>query len=311
MIKKRHFIMVMSILFVGLVVGSFLDLQINQAIYSKNNGFGIFMAAFGTIPSYAGLAFLAGGLLGATLKRKDLHIALRIGCYIAAVIGYGIAVYLGSKDAPSPNGFNDEKFRIPCLLISAVLFAGVAYLGFRACFKDDRKELWSLTLVMIFIFAVGLIPVSYVIKLFIHRPRFRYVVNGGEIEFKNWWQSYSEYKDYLATNPVIDGVTITKEEFKSFPSGHSGSAAVLMMFLPYFSAFYNKLKGKEVILFYVGFAWALLMMFSRMLVGAHYLSDTCIGALILMAVYFITHVFAHSKGWIFKEQASQQEVAIE
>ena len=311
MVKKRHFIIVMSILFVGLVIGSFLDLQINQGLFSKNNGFGIFMAAFGTLPSYAGLAFLAGGLFGSTLKRKDLHVAIRVTCYIAAVIAYGVSVYLGSKDAPSPNGFNDEKFRIPFLLASAVVFAGVAYLGFRACFKKDKKELWALTIVMIFIYAVGLIPVSYVIKLFIHRPRFRYLVNSGEISFHNWWESYKAYKDYLATNPMIDGIEITKEEFKSFPSGHSGAAAILMMFLPYMSAFYNKLKGKEVIMFYIGFAWALVMMFSRMLVGAHYLSDTCMGALILMAIYFITHVFAHSKGWIFKEQIEKQEAVLE
>ena len=311
MVKKRHFIIVISILLVGLIVGSFLDLQINQAIYSKGNMFGIIMAAFGTVPCYAGLAFLGGGLFGATLKRKDLHPAIRFSCYVLAVVAYGVSIYLGSKDVPSANAFNNESLRLPGIIISAVLFAGVAYLGFRACFKEDRKELWALTLVMIVIFTVGLLPVSYVIKLFIHRPRFRYVVYSGEIPFHNWWESYKAYKDYLATNPVYEGINITKEEFKSFPSGHSGSAAILMMFLPYFSSFYPKLKGKETLLFYIGFAFTLLMMFSRMLVGAHYLTDTCMGALLLMAVYFIVHVFAHSKGWIFNEEQPKQEATIE
>lgn len=306
MVKKRHFIIVMGILLVGLIVGSFLDLQINQAIYSKGNMFGIIMAAFGTIPTYAGLAFLGGGLFGATLKRKDLPTFLKVISYVLAVAAYGISIYLGSKDIPSANGFNNESLRLPSMIASAFVFAGVAYLGFRACFKDNKKELWALTLVMIVIFAAGLIPVSFLIKLFIHRPRFRYVVYSGEIEFHNWWDSFKGYKDYLATNPVIDGINITSEEFKSFPSGHSGSAAVAMMFLPYFSAFYNKLKGKEVLLFYIGFAWTLLMMFSRMLVGAHYLSDTCMGALLLMLVYFVVHVFAHSKGWIFKKEETNQ-----
>ena len=60
-----------------------------------------------------------------------------------------------------------------------MIFAGIAYLGFRVCFKQDKKELWALSLVMIFVFAIGLVPVSYFIKMFIHRPRFRYVVNSG------------------------------------------------------------------------------------------------------------------------------------
>ena len=63
MIKKRHFLIVMGILLIGLIVGSFLDLQINQAIFSDRNGFGIAMAAFGTLPCYGGLAFLGGALL--------------------------------------------------------------------------------------------------------------------------------------------------------------------------------------------------------------------------------------------------------
>ena len=306
MVKKRHFIIVIAILFAGLVVGSFLDLQINQAIFSNGNMFGIIMAAFGTLPCYATLAFLGGGLFGSTMKRKDLHIALRVLCYVIAVGCYGISIYLGSKDIPSVNGFNNEKLRIPALLASAVIFAGIAYLGFRVCFKQDKKELWALSLVMIFVFAIGLVPVSYFIKMFIHRPRFRYVVNSGEIPFHNWWETCKDYKQYKNRDLELYGHVITKEEFKSFPSGHSGSAAILMMILPYFTVFFNKLKGKEVMLFYIGFAWALLMMFSRMLVGAHYLSDTCMGSLIVMAVYFITHVFAKSKGWIFKEQVEPQ-----
>ena len=99
---------------------------------------------------------------------------------------------------------------------------------------------------------------------------------------------------------------MTKEEFKSFPSGHSGTAAIMMMFLPYMSMFFPKLKGKETMMFYIGFAWTLLMMFSRMLVGAHYLTDTCTGSLIVMVVYYVVHVFSYAKGWVFKKEEQPQ-----
>ena len=308
MIKKRHFLIVMGILLIGLIVGSFLDLQINQAIFSDRNGFGIAMAAFGTLPCYGGLAFLGGALFGTSFaRRKERHMAITVGSYIAAAACYIISIYLGSKDIPSINGYNNEALKIPAIIVGIFLFAGIAVFGYLVSVKNDNKQLWAIIVAMIIVYIIGLIPVSYVIKLFIHRPRFRLVVNYGGIPFHNWWESYKDYKTYIDANPLINGFNITKEEFKSFPSGHTGSAAIMMMLLPYLSVFFKKLKGKETLLFYIGFAWTLLMMFSRMLVGAHYLTDTCMGAIILMVVFFTVQVFGVSKGWMFSEKKPEQE----
>ena len=308
MIKKRHFYIVIGILLVGFIIGTFLDLQINEALYSDRNPFGIAMAAFGTYPCYAGLAFCAGGLLVTSLKKKDLNIFWKLVSWFLTALGYGLAVWLGSKDVPSINGFNNEALKIPFLIINVFVFGGVGALGFFVCKKGNADDLWIALMVMAAIFLLALLPTSFLIKLVIHRPRYRYLVRSGDINFRNWWESYGAYKTYLEGNPVIFGLNITKEEFKSFPSGPSGSAAIMMMVLPYLSIFFKKLKGKETMLFYIGFAWTLLMMFSRMLVGAHYLTDTCMGALIITVVYLIIHTFATSKGWIFrKEEAPQVE----
>ena len=59
--KRFHLLIVIGVLLIGFIVGSFLDLKIDQAIFDKNNGFGLFMASFGVYPCYAGLAFIGGG----------------------------------------------------------------------------------------------------------------------------------------------------------------------------------------------------------------------------------------------------------
>lgn len=302
MIKKRHFYIVIGILLAGFIVGSFLDLQINQALYSQGNMFGVIMAAFGTYPCYAGLSFTAGGLLITSLKKKDLHIVWRIISWFLVALGYGLSVYLGSKDVPSVNGFDNKQLLLPTMAINVFIFAGFGALGFLVCKKGDMNTLWIALMVMAVIFILALIPTSYLIKLVIHRPRYRFVVNSGEIAFHNWWESYGAYKEYVAEEHTLYGHLITKEEFKSFPSGHSGSAAIMMMVLPYLSIFFKKLKGKETMMFYIGFAWTLLMMFSRMLVGAHFLTDTCMGALIVTVVYYIGHTIATHKSLIYKEE---------
>ena len=309
MIKKRHFYIVIGILLVGFIIGSFFDLQINEAIYSDRNPFGVAMASFGTYPCYAGLSFAAGGLLVTSLKKKDLNIFWKLASWFLTALGYGLSVWLGSKDVPSINGFNNEALKIPFLIINIFVFGGIGALGFFTCKKGDENELWIALMVMAAIFLLALLPTSFLIKLVIHRPRYRYVVRSGDVAFHNWWQSFGEYKNYLQGNPVLYGIEISKEEFKSFPSGHSGSAAIMMMTLPYLSMFFKKLKGKETMLFYIGFAWTLLMMFSRILVGAHFLTDTCMGAMIIMIVYCIIHVFASSKGWVFKKVDEPQAEA--
>ena len=54
MSNKWHLFSLFGIAILGIVFGSFFDLQINQAIYSVNNGFGIAMSAFGCLPVYIG-----------------------------------------------------------------------------------------------------------------------------------------------------------------------------------------------------------------------------------------------------------------
>ena len=291
--QRFHLLIIIAVLLIGFIVGSFFDLQIDQALFAKNNGFGLFMASFGVYPCYAGLAFIGGGLLSTTLKRKELPIWIRIICYGLSGLAYVMSIYLCGKEWPSVNGYNTPQLAPLSYALAAVIFAGVYVLSFFACKKGDIKRMWRVLLVMTVIFVVSLLPAGFVIKLIIHRPRYRYAVRGEIVEFKNWWERCSEYKNYIGQE--FEGFTLVKEEFKSFPSGHSGTGMIMAMFLPLASIFFPKLKGKEILLFYIGVTWGLIMMFSRLLVGAHYLTDTCMGSLIVMVVYYVVNEFAVRK----------------
>ena len=296
--KRYHLLIIIGVLLVGFILGSFLDLQINQAIYSDQDGFGLFMASFGVYPCYAGLAFIGGGFLSTTLRRKDMHIVVKIVSFALSAAAYVMAIYLCGKEWPSPNGYDTPHLAWLSYLIAAIVFAGVFVGAFFVCKKGDPKYLWTVLLVMTAVFVIALLPAGFVIKLFIHRPRYRYAVRGGLTSFYNWWQMFPEYKNYIssAENPIfVFGKEITKEEFKSFPSGHSGTGMIMAMFLPFASYFFPKLKGKEVMLFYIGAGWGFLMMFSRLLCGAHYLTDTCMGSLICMITFYVVNEVAIHK----------------
>ena len=308
--KRFHLLIIAGILLIGFVLGSFFDLQIDQALWSENNPFGLIMAAFGVYPCYAGLAFIGGGLLETTLQRKELHIAGRIFCFFLSGVAYVMAIYLCGKEWPSVNGYNVPNIAWLSYLISAIVFGGVYFLAFMVCRKGDQKQMWRVLICMVVIFTVALLPAGFVIKLIIHRPRFRYLVRTGAVSFHNWWENCADYKNIIETykDTGIEGFPITKEDFKSFPSGHSGTGMIMAMFLPYFSFFFPKLKGKETILFYGGAAFGFLMMFSRMVVGAHFLTDTCMGSLIVIVVFYVVNEFAFRKK-IFDDPTSEPEAA--
>ena len=299
--KRYHLLIIIGILLVGFIVGSFLDLQINQAIYSDGNHFGLIMASFGVYPCYAGLAFIGGGFLSTTLRRKDMAVIWKIVSFVLSAAAYAMAIYLCGKEWPSTNGYNVPHLFWLSYLIAAIVFAGVYVWAFFVCKKGDAKHLWTILLVMTAIFTIALLPAGFVIKLFIHRPRYRLAVRGEVTAFYNWWQMFPEYKKYIGTE--VFGQVITKEEFKSFPSGHSGTGMIMAMFLPFAAFFFPKLKGKEIMLFYIGAAWGFLMMFSRLLVGAHYLTDTCMGSLICMVTFYVVNEFAiHKKLYDIEEK---------
>ena len=306
--KRFHLFIIMGILIVGFIVGSFLDLQIDQALFQKNNGFGLFMAVFGVYPCYMGMAFVGGAFLTTTLRRKDMHIIWQLLGYGLSALALVLAVWLCGRELPSPNGYNNPKLAIISYAICAVVFSGFYVLGYFVARKLDAKQLWPILLVMAFIFIMALIPAGYLIKLVIHRPRYRYAVRTELTAFYNWWQMFPEYKNYISSpeNPIfVEGFEITKEEFKSFPSGHSGAGMILVMVLPYLAYFFPKLKDKQTLLFYGGALFGFVMMFSRLLVGAHYLTDTCMGSLIVLVVYYVANEFAYRKG--FFDEPKQEE----
>ena len=304
--KRYHLLIIIGILLIGFVLGSFFDLQIDKVLWSENNPFGLIMASFGVYPCYAGLAFVGGGLMSTTIKRKELPVWGKILCFFLSALAFVMAIYLCAKEWPSVNGYNVPHLAWLSYLIAGLVFAGVYVAAYLICRKGDIKQMWAMLLVMTVIFTVALLPAGFAIKLIIHRPRFRYLVRTGATPFYNWWENCANYKDYIGGH--IDGFPITKEDFKSFPSGHSGTGMIMAMFLAYAPIFFKKLKGKETLMFYIGAVYGFLMMFSRMLVGAHFLTDTCMGSLIVMVVFYIVNEFARKKNFFEpKEEAIEEE----
>ena len=169
---------------------------------------------------------------------------------------------------------------------------GMLALGYFLTSKTEYEKLWLVYFVLLLAILLSLVAGVTAIKGIFHRPRFRTVVeNPYGIDFYPWWIPCKNYNSYIE-EAVRDGklLSFAKEEFKSFPSGHAGTASVFMMstlFLPVISP---KFKKASVIAFYSGLGWLLLVAFSRMYVGAHFLSDVSMGAMLGIIAFFAAKV---------------------
>ena len=92
-----------AVLIVGFIIGSFFDFQINDALFSSKNTFGLVISTIGTVPGYGVLAFIGGGCLYLGLKNKVPNLAFRIVIYVLAAAGYGLSIYFSGKEFFGPN----------------------------------------------------------------------------------------------------------------------------------------------------------------------------------------------------------------
>ncbi len=281
--NRLIFIPAAALLFILFMVGTFLDLQISQSIVNLNATFLKKAAGLSLFPLSLIIAFVGGSFIRLlTLKRyKPIYQNILIGLY--GVVCIGFSTFLFGKEVCSVLAFNLSNKWIPLIGIIASIPGGLGgYFLFK--YVDCKGYIKKIMYISIVIF------VSFGIIFVIKRlaPRIRYVTLVEEIKSLNFYRPW--YQPDLTQNMIDalrEGSMIGKESIQSFPSGHSSSAMLLMILISSLPLFIDKLKDKQIILFYIGFAWYLLIGFIRFYVGAHYVSDITFAGLVALGVYFI------------------------
>lgn len=289
--KRLHFFIAGGLLIIGIILGSIFDLRINEALFDRYNGFGLAVSSFGMLPGYGCLAFFGGALTAIVARDKNMKTWLKVILYIFSVAAYGIGTYFLGKDVFSINGFYHPELHpwLGCIIMGVIL-APVFVWGYMMGRKNENPKMWIIILVLSAAIFIALVPGVTLLKSIMHRPRYRIVVLNGYESFHDWWKPCSNYKEIITNiNDHFGSTVLTSEEFKSFPSGHSSAVMVGTILLSTLPLFDKRLLKWQPLLFWGAFAWGLVVMFSRMLVGAHYLTDTCMGALLTILFYYIAN----------------------
>lgn len=289
-------IIAFAITIVGFVLGSFLDLNISQAIASSTNGFGLAISAISPTIAFVCFCIFGGGLVGLGMQ-KDRKAWARVLMIIGALAVYGVSVYLAGNEYFGVNGFYKAAPKFVGHLIAAVPLAGGCFIGFRL-FKDNKDPYaWVIIVIYIVVIALLLVGPAMTMKNIMHRPRYR-VIAATDIQFHAWWQRCSNYSELMST------YGLTKEEFSSFPSGHASMASFTLVTATILPFVCPKLRKAQIPLFIGAMAFCLLLAFARILAAAHFLSDVSAGLLISVLLTFIANeAIIHVKRFHKQEEA--------
>lgn len=258
--SKRALLAAALILLVMLAVGSFADYPISLALYHPDNPFGKLLAGFGEYPAALGFSAAGAMLLSAHNRQR------RLAGMLQMIAGCWFILSGGAMAAALPTGYLDIPVWLAALI--GVGCTGLTVWGVLLLCRDaDRGIVLRVAAVFLLVIFADILVVNLV-KIPWGRARMRLVASDARAYFMPWWQPGTELRDALTAAGV------PKEEFKSFPSGHSANSSSLML-LSLLPVLRPQWKHRQAVLFCVGFGWALAV--SRIVMGAHYLSDTAVG----------------------------------
>ena len=272
----------LAVAVIGIILGSFLDLSISKAIASSSNKFALTISAIVPTIGFAGVAAMGGGFVALALHGK-YHIVLKVlffvlaGCCLAVSLIYPHGEYFGI------NGFYNEKLDWLGYVIVLLPECG-AMVGGYFLYKDcQNKNLWIIFCIVIVTLLIALLAVIPTIKDNMHRPRYRWLADEAHNLnlFHNWWEPFPEYKNYLEFTH--------KDNFKSYPSGHTAEASILFVCITFLPLANKKYEKIQLPLFFAACGIVLLVAIARILAAAHYLSDVSWGATIVLSLLIIAN----------------------
>lgn len=261
-----------GILVLLFLVGTLWDLRISELFHDESNLLAVLGAAFGEWPS--GLALVIAGsmlVLARDRERRVIAAGQIVGGVVLALLGSVLTVMM-------PGRYIDLHAAL-LVVIGLVVVAGAVWLARWLTTEADRKVVVR-TAIVLFVVVLAEIILVNVVKVVWERPRLRFLAENQEALFQPWYVIGNDAKDaWLAKG-------IDSEEFKSFPSGHTANAAALML-LVILAPLKRAWAKHETLLLWIGAAGGLLIAFSRIVVGAHFVSDTVAGFSITFALVLV------------------------
>lgn len=310
--KKQKYIFwsLFALIFVAiLLVATIFDLQISNLLASKwmvngnymsSNVFARIFEVGGEMPLYLFIMVACSILIVKFFDIKKTWLKILL-CVLFFIIGIALGYYGGDKfwayiyklDNVKYAWFDNNVLLLVLTIVGCIILEGLLVLLIHKKCKNIINQLVPIAVIILIAAAIsnGIVQGA---KPFFARERYRAI----------YYLDYRNYTDHPGFTPwyVIGGssskivatfpseLNVTKTFFSSFPSGHTCAAGITysLMFIPLFIEKYKESKYKWIFIT-IAITYTGLVAFSRIVMGAHYLSDVLFGGTIV----FLSNIIAY------------------
>ena len=243
----------------AMVVASFFDLKIDIALNDPSNPFAVWLYRTGEFPSRLICPIAGAVIFRCTDKKAVAAVGAALCLGGSAYMGY----YIGKH-------FFVEEYRMAFSLLWGIGFGVAALYAVRFVTVPDefKRPLFTAAVIGVGVMTAQLLTVDIMKNLW-GRVRFRDLLSSGSCDgFTAWF--------------VING----KNGNKSFPSGHTAGAGMsyLLMLLPFID---KKREKYRAVYFWCPFIYTSAVALTRLVMGAHYLSDVTVGGVIAFSCVLV------------------------
>jgi len=247
--NKKILLIVGTIIGLGLAIP--FDLLISQSIFYTSNILGLLGEAFGEVPGILIGAFGCAALIFTFKKKSNYskYSSIIFGSIFLILLSYMAAIlpahYLG---LPTWSTY----------LLAIIYLIIVVYIVKKTpdtSYPYLRRIAWIAVLTLLSeTILVNLIKFGW-----------------SRVRYRDLLESTSAFTAWFIPNGFTGNT-----EFTSFPSGHVANASMIL-FITLLPNVYPRLHKYKTLLLSSSIIWIVLIMVSRIIMGAHFLSDTIIG----------------------------------
>ncbi len=280
MINKKYkwsYLAVILLCRAALAAGAKYDWLITDTLYNPQNPLGLIMEAVGWLPIYLFIPFWGSAMM---IRSKNSMTGFVFGLVLliasCSTFNYFICDHLVIR------GVMRKINPYFCGIIGGAFSAGI-FILMRSMKRSIVRKI-QIICSFAFVYMCGYLSVIFALKKIFGRDRYEDIIASGEYVFAEWFK------------PVFFS------SGSSFPSGHTASAmgVVILLLLPFiFKAF----KNSKLPLFIGCYSYVLLMAFSRLIMGRHFLSDTAASVLVMTLLFIaLTPWFEKSYRTVFLKE---------
>ncbi|HCU56511.1 MAG TPA: hypothetical protein DIC18_04190 [Clostridiales bacterium] len=290
--RKIVFVSVIVAVSVLLALGGLYDKTISQNLCQGNNLGAQLFESLGTFPPFVFVAATFAVLFFLVKEEDRCRIFKKTVCVCLTAVSYLVFGFVGSETF-----LTAFWARAVTALCTAIVLTPPTVLFF---LKKDQERLKKYAIFLIFASIVcvvsSLITVN-VIKFIWGRVRYREMMQEGDVALKGFTAWYHP-----------NGFSLSGHH--SFPSAHTSAASNLLVLCALDEVFPEAHGKKKTVIFVVSL-YIFTMAYSRIVLGAHFLSDVTVGFLIGYLAFFVARYlyFDKSKTVISALMQKQEENA--